>query len=265
MSIDGGSPSGSLTAHLHRQIAEALQGGGSDLRLDAGDVNNLDATSVISHGSGPAGAHSDITHRRSPTPSGRQSPVGPESGADGQTVHMAARTDGSTATVTRHFVFLCNTPEDILWLHVDGGQIEDADGNIVLPTEDGAMTVPLKGLYRLQRFEDGLPEAGSGRLLSKVQFVARYGEFEEPYFEYGVKFLGWNSAPTVRLPIPSQQEPTPPSCRARPTKERGPGSAGVGGRRGAAQVLPDLPCPCSRGRCLGTYPAVPGNDRPPKA
>jgi hypothetical protein len=42
--------------------AKILQHGGTDLGLHAGDVINLDATSVISHGSGPSGAHSDITH-----------------------------------------------------------------------------------------------------------------------------------------------------------------------------------------------------------
>jgi pimeloyl-ACP methyl ester carboxylesterase len=45
-----------------RARAEALQNSGSDLRLKAGDVVNLDATSVIANGSGPSGAHSDITH-----------------------------------------------------------------------------------------------------------------------------------------------------------------------------------------------------------
>ncbi|MGM9474541.1 hypothetical protein ACS5PJ_21430 [Pseudarthrobacter sp. YS3] len=45
-----------------RAHAEALQDGGSDLRLKAGDVVNLDATSVIANGSGPSGSHSDITH-----------------------------------------------------------------------------------------------------------------------------------------------------------------------------------------------------------
>ena len=37
--------------------------------------------------------------------------------------------------------------------------------------------------------ENGVPEAGPGPLLPKEQFETRFTEFEEPYFEYGVKCL----------------------------------------------------------------------------
>lgn len=51
------------------------------------------------------------------------------------------------------------------------------------------ITAPLKGLYRIQRVENGVPESGPGLLLTKEQFEAEFTEHAEPYFEYGVKFL----------------------------------------------------------------------------
>jgi hypothetical protein len=86
-------------------------------------------------------------------------------------------------------VTILDTPQDLLWFHLDGGILEDADGNVTLADPAGAITVPLKGLYRIQLLENGIPEAGPGQLLTKEQFESRITEFEEPYFEYGVKFL----------------------------------------------------------------------------
>lgn len=86
-------------------------------------------------------------------------------------------------------VTVLDTPDDLLWFHLDGGIIENADGNVTLADPAGAIFVPLKGLYRVQRIENGIPEAGAGLLLTKEQFEARFTEFEEPYFEYGVKYL----------------------------------------------------------------------------
>jgi hypothetical protein len=86
-------------------------------------------------------------------------------------------------------VTILDTPQDLLWYHLDGGILEDADGNVTLADPAGAITVPLKGLYRVQRLENGIPVARPGRLLTKEQFEAGLTEFEEPYFEYGVKFL----------------------------------------------------------------------------
>lgn len=86
-------------------------------------------------------------------------------------------------------VTVLDTPEDLLWYHLEGGIVEDADGNVTLAHPAGAITVPLKGLYRLQTLENGIPAEGPGRLLTKEQFESSITEFEEPYFEYGVKFL----------------------------------------------------------------------------
>jgi len=45
-----------------RARAETLLESGTDLRLEARDVVNLDARAVIATGSGPSGAHSDLAH-----------------------------------------------------------------------------------------------------------------------------------------------------------------------------------------------------------
>jgi hypothetical protein len=86
-------------------------------------------------------------------------------------------------------VTILDTPQDLLWYHLDYGMTENADGNVILHDGDEVITVPLRGLYRVQRLENGIPVAGPGRLLTKEQFEAEHTEFEEPYFEYGVKFL----------------------------------------------------------------------------
>lgn len=88
-----------------------------------------------------------------------------------------------------HRVTVLDTPEELLWFHLDGGILEDADGNVVLARPTGAVTVPLKGLYRVQRLEDGAPVAGPGQLMTKEMFEADFTGFDEPYFEYGVKLL----------------------------------------------------------------------------
>jgi hypothetical protein len=86
-------------------------------------------------------------------------------------------------------VTILDTPEDLMWFHLDYGQFEDADGNVTLRDGEETITVPLKGLYRVERLVDGLTTAGPGFLMTKEQFEAKHIEFEEPYFEYGVSFL----------------------------------------------------------------------------
>jgi hypothetical protein len=72
---------------------------------------------------------------------------------------------------------------------MDKGPLPDEDGNIRMREGNQVVTVPLQGLYRVQVVENGIPAAGPGLLLTKDQFAARFSEFAEPYFEYGVKFL----------------------------------------------------------------------------
>lgn len=86
-------------------------------------------------------------------------------------------------------VTVLDTPEDLLSFHLAYGQIEDAAGNVTLPDGDETITVPLKGLHRVQLVENGIPEAGPGLLLTREQFEADWTEFEGPFFEYGVMFL----------------------------------------------------------------------------
>jgi hypothetical protein len=75
-----------------------------------------------------------------------------------------------------------------MWFHLDYGHFEDADGNVTLSDGEETITVPLKGLYRIEHLVNGLPAAGPGFLMTKEQFEAKHTEFEEPYFEFGVKF-----------------------------------------------------------------------------
>lgn len=86
-------------------------------------------------------------------------------------------------------VTVLDTPQDILWYHMDKGPLPDEDGNIRMRDGNEVVSVPLQGLYRVQVIENGVPAAGPGLLLTKAQFAAGYSEFAEPYFEYGVKFL----------------------------------------------------------------------------
>lgn len=86
-------------------------------------------------------------------------------------------------------ITILDTEQDILWYHMDSGPIPDVDGNIHLQDGDEVMTVPLKGLYRIQLIENGIPAPGPGLLLTRSQFESRLSAFAEPYFEYGVKFL----------------------------------------------------------------------------
>ncbi|HEX9085899.1 MAG TPA: hypothetical protein VF867_00045 [Arthrobacter sp.] len=88
-----------------------------------------------------------------------------------------------------HRVTVLDTPQDILWYHMDNGPLPDDDGNVRLRDGDDVLTVPLKGLYRVQLVENGIPAAGPGRLLTREQFGSQFSEFAEPYLEYGVKFL----------------------------------------------------------------------------
>lgn len=86
-------------------------------------------------------------------------------------------------------VTILDTPQDILWYHMDKGPLPDDNGNIRMRDGDDVATVPLKGLYRIQLVENGIPASGPGLLLTREQFESRLTEFAEPYFEYGVKFL----------------------------------------------------------------------------
>jgi hypothetical protein len=88
-----------------------------------------------------------------------------------------------------HRVTVLDTPEELLWYHLDGGILEDAEGVVTLASPSGAVRVPLKGLYRIQRLENGVPEAGPGQLMTKEMFASEYSEHAAPYFEFGVKFL----------------------------------------------------------------------------
>lgn len=90
---------------------------------------------------------------------------------------------------TEFRVTILDTPEDLMWFHLDYGQFEDADGDVTLRNGEEIITVPLKGLYRVEHLVDGLSTAGPGLLMTKEQFEAKHTEFEEPYFEHGAKFL----------------------------------------------------------------------------
>jgi hypothetical protein len=72
-----------------------------------------------------------------------------------------------------------------------GGLVADDNGEVILRRGrlGRPMSVPLRGLYRLQSIENGIVESGAGRLLTEAEFRAGLTEFAEPYFEYGVKCL----------------------------------------------------------------------------
>jgi hypothetical protein len=86
-------------------------------------------------------------------------------------------------------VTVIDTDEDIASFCFDGGRRPDENGEIVLYEDGRPFRVPLKGLYRVQLIENGIPEEGLGLLMTEEQFRARYTEHAVPYFEYGVKFL----------------------------------------------------------------------------
>ena len=96
--------------------------------------------------------------------------------------YMPLRPDESRVTVL-------DTPGDLQQFRLDGGAVEDADGNVNLRIDDQVVAVPLSGLYWVQRIEGGIPVPGSCQLLTKDQFSSRLTVFDEAYFEYGVKFL----------------------------------------------------------------------------
>lgn len=60
-------------------------------------------------------------------------------------------------------------------------------------------------MYRVQRLEDGVPVPGPGQLLTKDQFEARFGEWEEPYFEYGIWYRPRRNDVTVHGSLEAAQ------------------------------------------------------------
>ncbi|HEX9227530.1 MAG TPA: hypothetical protein VF885_12880 [Arthrobacter sp.] len=86
-------------------------------------------------------------------------------------------------------VTVLDTPEELLLFRLDHGVIEDGDGNVRLRHGGRIITVPLEGLYLIQRVRNGIRVPGHGLLLTREQFEGGFIEFDEPYFEYGVKFL----------------------------------------------------------------------------
>ncbi|MGT2461135.1 hypothetical protein [Sinomonas atrocyanea] len=97
---------------------------------------------------------------------------------------MARRPDQFRVTVM-------DTIEDVGWYRLDGGRaLADEHGNVRLPGPDGVtVEVPLLGLYRIQRLEDGVPVPGPGLLLTRDQFQAQFEEWSEPHYEYGIRYV----------------------------------------------------------------------------
>lgn len=92
---------------------------------------------------------------------------------------------------TEYQVTVLDTDEAIADYETWGGLVADDNGEVILRRGrlGRPMSVPLRGLYRLQSIENGIVESGVGRLLTEAEFRAGLTEFAAPYFEYGVKFL----------------------------------------------------------------------------
>lgn len=77
-------------------------------------------------------------------------------------------------------VTVLDNGEDLLWYHLDDGVTPDEDGNVRMRADDGGIvTVPLRGLYRVQQVENGIPAPGPGLLMTPDQFQARFTIWRE--------------------------------------------------------------------------------------
>jgi hypothetical protein len=95
-------------------------------------------------------------------------------------------------------VTIRDADDDVFDYLVYGGVAPDMDGYVLLLVTDGHTLVPLKGLYRLRVITEGVIVRSPGLLVTAEQFKHDFAVFDEPYYEYGVKFLPRRNDVVVR-------------------------------------------------------------------